>query len=185
MKKKEKLNLGSGNEIKEDFINVDFKQDINVDVVHNLNNFPWPFENNTFSEVLAENVIEHLDDFMKVMEEIYRVTKQDSLIKISVPYWNSSYAYIDPTHKKGFHELTFSFFDPESPYCKQRPYYSKARFKVKSFSYVIAPFAPYFLLPFVKNIEIKNKILKKIIGLVGNIFSNIILELRVELQKIS
>ena len=182
--KLDKLNLGSGNEIKDGFINVDFKQDKGVDIVHDLNKHPWPFENNSFKEVVAENVIEHLDNFIQAMEEIYRVTKPNASIKMSVPYWNSSFAYIDPTHKRGFHEHTFSFFDPESPYCKQRSYYSKARFKVKSFSFVIAPFAPYFLLPFVKNIEIKNFILKKIIGLLGNMFSNIILELRVELQRV-
>ena len=180
----DKLNLGSGNEIKDGFINVDFNQNKGVDIVHDLNKHPWPFENDTFKEVFAENVIEHLDNFIHVMEEIYRVTKPNASIKISVPYWNSSFAYIDPTHKKGFHEHTFSFFDPESSYCKQRPYYSKARFKIKSFSFIIVPFAPYISLPFVKQIEIKNKILKKIIGLIGNIFSNIILELRLELERV-
>ena len=183
-KKSEKLNLGSGNNIKADFINLDFKQDTGVDKVHNLNNYPWPFESESFKEIEAKNVLEHLDNFILAMEEIYRISSPGGLVKISVPYWNSSFAYIDPTHKKGFHELTFSFFDPEADYCRERPYYSKARFKIKSFSFGIAPFAPYISIPFVKEIEIKNKILKKIIGLIGNIFSNIILELRLELERV-
>ena len=118
------------------------------------------------------------------MEEIHRISESDALIKISVPYWNSSYAYIDPTHKRGFHEHTFSFFDPDSDYCKERSYYSTARFKIESFSFIIAPFAPYFTIPFVKKIEVKNIILKKIVGILGNLFSNIILELKLELKRV-
>ena len=179
-----KLNLGSGNKIKVDYLNLDFKQSDGVDLVHDLNIYPWPINDSTFSEVLAENVIEHLDDFISTMEEIYRISSDNAKIKISVPYWNSSFAYIDPTHKKSFHELTFSFFDPESGYCKERPYYTKARFKLVSYSYLISPFSPYFTIPFFKDVEIKNKILKKIVGLIGNLFSNIILELRVELRRV-
>ena len=180
----DKLNLGSGNNIKKNYLNIDFKQNEGVDVVHNLNEYPWPFKDYAFNEILAENVIEHLDNFLNAMEEIHRISSKNAKVKISVPYWNSSFAYIDPTHKRSFHELTFSFFDPSSSYCKERPYYTKARFKVKSFSYIISPFAPYISFPFIKQIEIKNKILKKIIGLIGNIFSNIILELRVELERV-
>ena len=179
-----KLNLGSGNDIKDGYVNIDFKQSQGVDVVHDLNKFPWPFADKIFNEIIAENVVEHLDNFVLTMEEIHRISQSDALIKISVPYWNSSYAYIDPTHKRGFHEHTFSFFDPDSDYCKERFYYSNARFKIKSFSFIIAPFAPYFVLPFMKNIEIKNKILIKIFGILGNLFSNIILELRMELKRV-
>ena len=115
---------------------------------------------------------------------MHRICQERALIKISVPYWNSSFAYIDPTHKKGFHELTFSFFDPDSSYCKKRPYYTTARFKINSFSFIVAPFAPYFVLLFLKIIEIKNKFLKKFVGILGNLFSNIILELRLEIERV-
>ena len=137
-----------------------------------------------FDIILMFEVLEHLDNFIGAMEEIHRISLPGCLVKISVPYWNSSFAYIDPTHKRGFHELTFSFFDPDSEYCKERPYYTKARFKIKSFAYVIAPFSPYISIPFIKEIEIRNKILKKIVGLLGNIFSNIILDLRLELERV-
>tara|TARA_B100000886_G_C20366290_1_gene467472 strand:+ start:178 stop:741 length:564 start_codon:yes stop_codon:yes gene_type:complete len=179
-----KINLGSGTNIKEGYINIDFKKSDGCEIVHNLNLFPWPIENESCTEVLAENVLEHLDNFILAMEEIHRICQDNALVKISVPYWNSSFAYIDPTHKRGFHELTFSFFDPDAKYCKERPYYSNARFKVVAFSYVIAPFQPYRSLPFVKQIEIKNKIMKKIFGILGNLFSNIILELRMELKRV-
>jgi len=34
-----------------------------------------------------------------------------------------------------FHECSFDFFDPSKKYCKQRPYYSKARFTVEAVTY--------------------------------------------------
>ena len=114
-----KLNLGCGENIKDGYINLDFRQNDNIDVVHDLNNYPWPFKINSFNEIIAYNVIEHLDNFILAMEEIHRISRDNALIKISVPYWNSSFAYIDPTHKKGFHELSFSFFDSNSKYGKE------------------------------------------------------------------
>ena len=179
-----KLNLGCGENIKDGYINLDFRQNDNIDVVHDLNNYPWPFENNSFDEIIAHNVIEHLDNFILSMEEIHRISRDNASIKISVPYWNSSFAYIDPTHKKGFHELSFSFFDSNSKYGKERYYYTTARFKVEAYSFFISPFAPYFLIPFFNTMEIKNKFLKKIIGILGYLFSNIILELRIELKRV-
>ena len=50
---------------------------------------------------------DHLDDFILAMEEIYRILKFGGKLYIKVPYWNSSYTFMDPTHKRGFHENTF------------------------------------------------------------------------------
>ena len=52
-------------------------------------------------------------------------------VHIRVPYWNSRWAWMDPQHVRTFHECTFDFFDPSKKYCKQRPYYSPARFKIE------------------------------------------------------
>ena len=76
-----KLNLGCGENIKDGYINLEFRQIDNIDVVHDLNNYPWPFENNSFNEIIAYNVIEHLDNFILAMEEIHRISKDNALIK--------------------------------------------------------------------------------------------------------
>lgn len=62
-----KLHLGCGEDIKEGYINLDFLKMDGVDVVHNLNKFPYPFEDNQFDEVYASHILEHLDDLAKVM----------------------------------------------------------------------------------------------------------------------
>ena len=45
------------------------------DVTHDLNRVPWPFPDGHFRQVLAYDVIEHLDDVRATMEEIYRICR--------------------------------------------------------------------------------------------------------------
>jgi len=179
-----KLNLGAGNDILEGYINHDISNLTGIDTVHDLNDYPWPWENSCCDEIIANDVIEHLDNFMFFMEEAHRILVNNGVLKISVPYWNSVSAHADPTHKRGFHELTFRFFDPESYLCKERHYYTNARFNIVNESFIISPFAPYFQIPGLKLIEVNRKISKRILGLLGNLFSNIILDLRLELKSI-
>jgi len=42
MKKSTKLNIGCGKDIKEDYVNLDSVKLPEVDVVHNLDKYPWP-----------------------------------------------------------------------------------------------------------------------------------------------
>lgn len=37
--------------------------------------FPYPFESGSIDQVYLDNVIEHLDKPMRVMEEVHRITK--------------------------------------------------------------------------------------------------------------
>ena len=47
-----KLNLGCGKDIKEGYINLDIV-DYGGNQIHNINSFPYPFEDNTFDEIYA------------------------------------------------------------------------------------------------------------------------------------
>ena len=102
-----KLNLGAGNDIKYGYVNHDIVKLEGIDVVHDLENFPWPWPDNYFDEVFASDILEHLDDFILTMEQIYRILKPGGKLLLKVPYWNSVFAHIDPTHKRGFHENSF------------------------------------------------------------------------------
>jgi len=178
-----KINLGAGSDIRKGYINHDIAKLHGIDVVHDLNIFPWPWDDNSISEIVAMDVIEHLDDFVSVMEELYRILKLSGQLKIKVPYWNSVSRHADPTHKRGFHELTFQFFDPNSVYCKERHYYTHARFYVKEESFILAPFHPYLAVPGVKEIKVQNRLTKRFVGFVGNMISNLILDLDLVLEK--
>jgi len=81
-----------------------------VDVVHDLNRYPYPIESNSFDRIVLRHVAEHVDDVVKLMEEIHRIGRNGGTIEIHVPHFSSSNSYNDPTHKHHFSLLTFDFF---------------------------------------------------------------------------
>jgi hypothetical protein len=97
-----KLNLGCGHDYLFEWINVDFYDDSKCDVIHNLEEFPWPWENDSVSEIRIIHTLEHLGAdwkvYIKILQEMYRICEDDALIQVDVPspwHWN----YIsDPSH---------------------------------------------------------------------------------------
>ena len=124
------LDLGCGNTKRPGAIGVDINNRTAADVIHNLNNFPYPFESSSFDEIYLNNTLEHLDNVILVMEEVNRICKPGGLVKVIVPYFRSIWACIDPTHKHFFTVNSFAYFDPDHIIC-QRYDYTLARFKLE------------------------------------------------------
>jgi len=124
------LDLGCGNSKRSGAVGVDFNDRTDADIVHDLNQFPYPLEDSSFDEIYLDNVIEHLSDVIKVMEEVYRVSADNALVKVIVPYFRSRWACIDPTHCHFFSVDSFAYFDPDEEIFR-RYNYSLARFKVE------------------------------------------------------
>jgi SAM-dependent methyltransferase len=179
-----KLHLGCGHDIKAGWVNHDLSPLPGVDIVHDLNRFPWPFQDAEFSEVWMKDVLEHLPDTIAVMEELYRITAPGAKVYIAVPYWNSFESITDPTHKRSFNELTFEFFDPTKRRCQNRPYYSKARFVIRRQGYFIKPFAPHLdLTRFFGPFYVFNPILKWPLAFLASFFNNVIIGLELYLER--
>ncbi len=176
MEKLAKLNIGSGRDIKPGYINLDIVQLDGVDIVHDLTEFPYPFKDNGFNEISMVSVLEHLPNTVKTMEELHRIGRNKCLIHIRVPYWNGSDSFTDPTHVKFFNEKTLNFFDPSTPQCQKRQYYTPARFKILNIGFYIYFFNRYW--------KIENKILKKLIGLLARHFCNVVQDMDIDLQVI-
>ncbi|MDD3725950.1 MAG: hypothetical protein PHI44_01960 [Candidatus Ratteibacteria bacterium] len=104
-----KLNIGCGKDIKKGCVNLDCIEYPGVDVVWDLDQYPWPLEDNTFSEIYAKHIVEHLNDFKKTMEEIKRISVNRARIFIVVPHFSFVGAYWDPTHKRFFSYFTFDY----------------------------------------------------------------------------
>jgi predicted SAM-dependent methyltransferase len=117
-----KLDLGCGATKKKGFIGVDILKLSSVDICHNLTQYPYPFEDNSIDEIWMDNVLEHLPSPMRVMEEVYRITKNGAKITIAVPYFRSHYAFIDPTHVNFFGVNWFNYFDPRHTFQKKMQY---------------------------------------------------------------
>jgi SAM-dependent methyltransferase len=181
--KKLNLNIGAGTDIRDGWINHDIVNLDGIDVVHNLNEYPWPWEDNSIDNIEILDVLEHLDNFVLAMEEIHRILMPNGIVLIRVPYWNHSCAYIDPTHKRGFHEQTFDFFDVNSKIYLQRGYYTKAKFSSISSTLILTPGYPYMKIPFVNSVRVRRKIIRRFVGWAGNHVGNIISDVQVEMQK--
>lgn len=123
------LDLGCGNRKRPGAIGLDINPHTDADVVHDLDHYPYPFEASSFDEIFADNVIEHLDNVIRVMEELHRISKSGALIKIIVPFFRAKWAFIDPTHKHFFTVESMTYFEPGHPHSKLYNY-STARFSV-------------------------------------------------------
>jgi len=120
------LDLGCGRNKHEGAIGLDFNNKTDADVIHDLNKFPYPFNDNEFDGILLNHVLEHLDDVIKVMEEVYRIAKPNSIVIINTPYFTSVDAYTDPTHKHFFAARSFDFLSGDFGAFE---YYSDVKFK--------------------------------------------------------
>jgi hypothetical protein len=63
------------------------------------------------------------------MEEIYRISRNGARVVVSVPYFRSFYATIDPTHKNFFGVQWFNYFDPSHLFYS-RYGYTKTQFRL-------------------------------------------------------
>lgn len=105
-----KLNAGCGQWIMPDAVNLDAAPLPGVDVVHDLDQTPWPFDAATFDAVEAWHVFEHLWEPVAFMREAWRVLKPGGLLFIAVPHYQSRNAFTDPTHKRFCTEETWDYW---------------------------------------------------------------------------
>lgn len=110
-KKVIKLDLGCGKNRQKDFLGVDKIKLDTVDIVHDLEIFPWPFEDNSIDEIYCSHYIEHTNNLIKFVDEMFRVIKKDSKATLIAPYYASMRAWQDPTHKRAICEASFLYFN--------------------------------------------------------------------------
>lgn len=129
--KQDKINLGSGRDIKPEYFNVDITGVLGADLVCDLKKMPWNLPDNHFMEVKAFDIIEHMDDALKFMEECYRIMKKGGMLYLHTSNWKYPNAYKDITHKRPFDIDTFDLFDMNTQYGKDYgEFYTKARFTI-------------------------------------------------------
>lgn len=94
------LNLGAGNRIIPGAINHDrIKHRVEIDVAWDLNELPWPWEDEAFDKVAALSVLEHLrHDLLTSMDEIWRITKAAGTAVVKLPHWKANISWEDLTH---------------------------------------------------------------------------------------
>lgn len=132
------LNFGCGEDVRpasDGWVNLDVVKLPGVDVVHDMNRFPYPFRDGEFDHVLARHVLEHVphhltghskDGLLLVMEEFHRILRPGGTVEVVCPHYKADTAWMDPTHTRVVHPDTFSYFEPNGKWS----FYSDARFEL-------------------------------------------------------
>jgi hypothetical protein len=110
-----KLNLGCGGKIYDGWVNVDKYDHYPIDILHDLETFPYPFDDDSCNEILLSHVLEHLgrdtEVFNNIVKELFRVCCHDALIHIIVPHPRHDNFLSDPTHVRPINEHVIALYD--------------------------------------------------------------------------
>jgi len=103
----------------ENLTTLDIHPDSGANVIHDLNVLPYPFEDNTFDEIHAYEVLEHCGIqgdwkfFFAQFSEFYRILKPDGYLMGTVPMWDSPWAWGDPSHTRIINKCSLSYLDQD------------------------------------------------------------------------
>lgn len=127
-----KLNLWCGEDIREWYINMDRIKLPWVDTVHDIEKFPYPFNDDMFEEIYCAMVLEHTTNLTWIMEELIRISRTWCQIKLLLPYFTCTNFRADPTHVRLFNSNSFSWFHSNS-FLKKNNFILK-KYKIHFFS---------------------------------------------------
>ena len=115
-----KLNLGCGFKKLNDHWNIDIEKKCNPDQVVDLEITPWPYEDNFFEKITADNILEHLGQdpkvFTNIIKEMYRVSINGAEWYVNVPHHRCDLFWDDYTHVRALSAKTFKMFDQKVNY---------------------------------------------------------------------
>ncbi len=166
------LNFGCGNDIKTSskecqWDNIDIQKSSKLTKSFDFNKFPYPIKDNTYDYIYARNVLEHLDEPDKVINELWRITKPGGIIRIIVPHYTNKGAYSDMQHKHFFNEVAFQLLE------EQRTVINKTRkFRIKKLELKPTSVGKFFVRPLretlalfinglISEIDVEIEVLKK------------------------
>ncbi len=90
--------------------------DLQLDINHNLLEFPWPIADDAFDRVHCSHVLEHLPPTARVLEEIYRVLRPGGQLFIVCPHFSWVEAYRHFEHCHFFTLGSFDYFEDQRDY---------------------------------------------------------------------
>lgn len=122
------LDLGAGRSQRvPGAIRLDRSREAKPDVVADVDRGALPFRSGCFASVGAFDVLEHVNNLVRVVEEVHRVLRTGGVLFITTPHFSSANAYTDPTHQRALGVRSFDFFVPGH----ELQYYSNARFRIR------------------------------------------------------
>jgi SAM-dependent methyltransferase len=121
-----RLDIACGAACQPNFVGMDIRPLPGVDIVHDLNVYPWPLPDGCALVAIASHIVEHIPPvaigpdgtwfpFIRFMDEVWRILKPAGQFAISTPHGHSQGFRQDPTNINAMDEGTFVYFDPEHP----------------------------------------------------------------------
>jgi SAM-dependent methyltransferase len=119
------LDIGCGTNKTPGALGMDVNPRTDADVIHDLDDLPYPFADDQFDEVIGRHVIEHVRDPMGVMAELHRITRAGGIVKLVAPHWTNPDWASDLTHRNHLSSYSFrNLTETRAVY----PFYTEARF---------------------------------------------------------
>jgi len=123
------LDIGCGRRKIPEAVGMDNNPRSEADVIHNLDAFPYPFPDNRFDLVIGRYVISNVDNPVRVIEELHRITRPGGLIRLIIPHFTAVHSWADDTHRHYFSYTAFNgCFDEKG----KASFYTDKRFRVRT-----------------------------------------------------
>lgn len=123
------LDIGCGANKVAGAVGMDVNPRTAADVVHDLDDLPYPFADDAFDEVIGRHVIEHVQNPMAVMCELHRITRAGGTVKLLAPHWTNPDFATDLTHRNHLNSYSFRNFLADRAVFD---FYTEARFKQRA-----------------------------------------------------
>jgi len=108
-----RLDVACGDGKQDDtWVGMDIRPCKGVDIVHNVEEIPYPLPSNCCQVILAAHIIEHLKPWLiiDIINEWWRLLDIGGQLWIALPYAGSFGYFQDPTHLKTWNEATANYF---------------------------------------------------------------------------
>ena len=122
------LDVGCGPRKFPDSIGIDMNPNTAADVLCNLDAGALPFRDDSFDQVRAVHLIEHVENVISTIEEFHRVTRAGGTIYLVTPHYTDFSSFCDPTHRWHLNTFSFWYFYPDGLH-GESSWYTQARLR--------------------------------------------------------
>ncbi|HVG22153.1 MAG TPA: methyltransferase domain-containing protein [Blastocatellia bacterium] len=123
------LDIGCGANKVPGAVGMDINPRTAADVIHDLDDVPYPFGDDEFDEVIGRHVIEHVREPMAVMAELHRITRHGGVVKLVAPHWTNPDFATDLTHRNHLNSYSFrNLTEGRAVF----PFYTDVRFRQRA-----------------------------------------------------
>jgi SAM-dependent methyltransferase len=122
------LDLGCGPRKYPGAIGADRNPHTAADVLCDFDRGFLPFADDSFDQVRAVHLVEHVAEIVRLIEEMHRVARPGGLLLIVTPHYTDASSFTDPTHRWHLNSFSFRVFYPGGIHGEDH-WYSRVRLR--------------------------------------------------------